>query len=156
MTSTQKSWFEITAPPGGYRKWHVLYFDELLLAALQYTAQMTSVKSLDQGQNCDISSNHVNIDVWRRIILRQTRRCFHKSTVHCPITTTLLSHDNSTSLNSSMCQYFLSFIAPPTALPGNRKYFVNPICLIQPAPNYWPIITILIWTAPHINISSGS
>lgn len=156
MTSTQKLWLEITAPPGGYRKWHVLYFDELLLADLQYTAQIRSVKSLDHGQNCDVSSNRVNIDVRRRIFLRQRTRCYHNSTVHCPITTKLLSHGQSPSLNSSMCQYFLSVIAPPTDSPGNRKYFVNPLCIIQPAPNYWPMITILIWTAPHINISSGS
>ena len=108
MTSTHKSWLKITAPPAGYRKWNILYFDELLLAALQYTAQMSRDKSLDHGQNCDISSNRVNIEVRRRFILRQRRRCFHNSTVHCPITIKLLSNDQSPSLNSSMCQYFSS------------------------------------------------
>ena len=156
MTTAQKAWLEITAPPGGNMKWHVLYFDELLLAALQYTAQMSSVKSLDQCQNCNISSNRVNIDVRRRIFLRQRTRCCHNSTLHCPITTKLLSHDKSTSLNSSMCQYFLSVIAPPTDSPGKRKYFVNPLYIMQQAPNYWPMITILIWTAPYINNRSGS
>ena len=156
MTSTQKSWLKITAPPGGNRKWHVLYFDELLLAALNYTAQKSSVKSLDHDQNCDISSSRVNIEVWRRIIPRQRTRCCHNSSVQCPITAKLLSPDQRPSLNSSMCQYFLTVIAPPTDSPWNRKYFVNPLCIIQPAPNYWPMITILTWTAPYINISSGS
>ena len=108
MTSTHKSWLKMTAPPAGYRKWHVLYFDELLLAALQYTAQMSSVKSLDHGQYFDISSNRVNLEVRQRIILRQRRRCYHNSTVHCAVPAKLLSNDQSPSLNSSMCQYFSS------------------------------------------------
>ena len=29
---------------------------------------------------------------------------------------------------------------------------MNPLCIIQPAPKCWPIITILTWTAPYINI----
>ena len=108
MTSTQKSLLKMTAPPAGYRKWHVLYFDELLLAALQYTAQMSSVKSLDHDHYFDISSNRVNVEVWRRIILRQRTRCYHNSTVHCAGPAKLLSNDQSPSLNSSMCQYFSS------------------------------------------------
>ena len=156
MTSTQKSWLKITAPPAGYRKWHVLYFDELFLASSQYTAQKSSVKSLDHGQNCDNSSRRVNIEVWRRIIPRQRRRCCHNSSVQCPITAKLLCPDQRPSLNSSMWQYFLSVIAPPTDSTWNRKYFVNPLFIIQHAPNYRPMITILTWTPPYINISSGS
>ena len=133
-----------------------LYFDELLLAALQYTAQKSSVKSLDHGQNCDISSTRVNIEVWRRIIPRRRTRCCHYSSVQCPITAKHLSPDQRPSLNSSMCQYFLTVIAPPTDSPWNRKYFVNPLFIIQNAPNYRPMITILTWTPPYINISSGS
>ena len=113
-SATQKSWLKITAPPAGYRKWHVLYFDELFLASLQYTAQKSSLKSLDHGQNCDNSSSRVNIEVWRRIIPRQRTRCCHNSSVQCPITAKLLCPDQRPSLNSSMCQYFLSVIAPPT------------------------------------------
>lgn len=156
MTATKKLWQKITAPPGGNRKWHVLYFDELLLAALQYAAQKTSVKSFDHGHNCDISSNRVNIEVQRRIIPRQRTRCCHNSSVQCPITAKLRFPDQRPNLNSSMCQYFLTVIAPPTDSPWNRKYFVNPLCIIQPAPNYWPMITILTWTVPYLNISSGS
>ena len=78
------------------------------LAALQYTAQMSSVKSLDHGQYFDISSNRLNLEVRRRIILRQRTRCYHNSTVHCAVPAKLLSNHQSPSLNSSMCQYFSS------------------------------------------------
>ena len=95
-------WLIVTAPLAADRKWHVLYFDALLLAGLQYTAQMSSDKSLDNGQHCDFSSNRVNIEVRRRLILCQSCR---NSTVHCPISTKILSHDQSPGLNSSICQY---------------------------------------------------
>ena len=148
MTSTQKSWLKITAPPGGYRKWHVFI--------LWWTApRCFTTKQLKRAQSSHwimiriltFTQGRVNIEVWRRIIPRQRTRCCHNSSVQCPITAKLLSLDQRPSLNSSMCKYFLTFIAPPTDSPWNRKYFVNPLCIIQPAQNYWPMITILTWSA---------
>ena len=103
MTSTQKSLLKMTAPPAGYRKWHVVHFDELLLAALQYTAQMSSVKSLDHGHYFDISSNRVNLEVRRRIILRQRTRCYHNSTVHCAVPAKLLSKWSESKPETALC-----------------------------------------------------
>ena len=116
MTSTQKSWLKMTAPPGGNRKCLVFCMSYTWMYSSSPTAR-SHVKLYQMGLKtlimkaydyCDFSSNRVNIEVRRRIILRQRTQCFHNSTVHCPITIKLLSNDQSPSLNSSMCQYFSS------------------------------------------------
>ena len=62
-------WLIITALPAGDRKWHVLYFDELLLAALQYAAQMSSVKSWDHGLNCSRQGSTSRDGLWYILLI---------------------------------------------------------------------------------------
>ena len=97
MASNFDDWLIITVPPD------VLYCDALLLAGLQHKAQISSDKSKDlHAQNCDYSQNRVNIEVRRTLILRQRRKSHHNSTVHCPISTKILSHEQSPGLNKSI------------------------------------------------------
>ena len=157
MTSTQKSWLIITAPPAGYRKWHVLYFDELLLAASKYTAPKSSIKSLDHGQNCVFSSNRVNIEVWQRIILHQRTWFCHKSSVQCPITA-------KTSLSSSETkpeQLYVSIFAQchsanywfamkQEVLCKSTLHYHNRLQITDPWSQSWPEqIHILILVQGH-------
>ena len=68
------------------------------------------------GQNCDISSNRVNLEVRQRLILRQRRQSCYNSTVHCPISTKMLSHDQNPGLLliSEKIKLFLTTLHFPT------------------------------------------
>ena len=81
MTFTQKLWPKITAPPGGNRKLHV--FILWWIAPGRFTIYSSKEVSQVIGPWSELwnSSNPVNIEVWRRIIPRQRRRCRHNSSV---------------------------------------------------------------------------